>query len=93
MKEFRRIDIYKVRHMCITNNLYTCGTNEEYDAMFARCRKPGHVTTTRILFVARDILIHSDSEKLMSKYGCDWDEMLAEIACWIANDCCTTVFI
>lgn len=47
-----------VRRACIKNNLYTAGTNEEYDALaqIVTITKP---TTSSIYLVAKDICEHS----------------------------------
>lgn len=51
-----------VREACIRNNLYTRGTNEEYEKMFdivRRCPKPGDIG---IWSVAKDIAEHSTGQ-------------------------------
>ena len=48
-----------VREACIINDLYTRGTNEEYEKMFdiiRRCPEPGDIGIWR---VAKDIAEHS----------------------------------
>lgn len=52
-----------VRRACIKNNLYTAGTNEEYDALaqIVTITKP---TTSSIYLVAKDICEHSIGQTL-----------------------------
>lgn len=54
-----------VRSVCCKNDLYTRGTNEEYDAMFnmVYALYPKSIITAEDLYpIAADILAHSDTE-------------------------------
>lgn len=46
-----------IRESCIEHNLYTCGDNEEYEAMFQRAREENDLEKT-----AKDIVEHSEIE-------------------------------
>lgn len=89
MKEVRKINVDKVRSMCIRNDYYTEGTNRAYMAMFEMC-KTVNPTTDDFEKIATDIMEHSDT--------CDWSERtglpeLAMIECImfeLINDCTIT---
>lgn len=80
---------YDVRNLCITNNYYTCGNNDEYGRMllFVDNRKP---TKENIFRVAEDIYNHSGID--LDMYGCDKDEMIAGIMFEISRKCVTEHF-
>lgn len=82
--ETRKLEVGKVRVMCIRNNYYTFGTNEDYDKMFCKCEN------NNILEIASDILEHSDKERLMHQSGCSEREVLENICFQLINDCCYT---
>ena len=89
LKETRRIDTDNVRSLCIRQDYYTRGTNEEYCKMFDMC-KAGF----GILAIASDILEHSNKERLMRQSGCSEKEVLENICFELINDCTyTTVSI
>ena len=46
-----------IRESCIEHNLYTCGDNEEYEAMFQQAREENNLEKT-----AQDIVEHSEIE-------------------------------
>lgn len=83
--ETRRIDTKKVREMCIRENLYTCGTVEEYCQMFQKCD-----LGFRIIEIAQDILEHSNKERLINQSGNTKKEVLENICYSLINDCCYT---
>lgn len=88
LKETRKIDHLKVRSLCVKNNYYTCGTNEEYNKMFSHCK--GKMTIKKIEYIANDIFNHSDIETFKSTYGCSDEELIENIAFELINDCCYT---
>lgn len=51
-----------VRETCIRNNLYTRGTNEEYEEMFDIVRSVPEPSDFGIHRVAKDIAEHSDGQ-------------------------------
>lgn len=60
-KEIRRISAYSLRNLCIEENWYTCGDNEEYGHLLLDLA--GHkenITTDDIIEIASDIIEHSD---------------------------------
>jgi hypothetical protein len=63
--ERQYLSIPAVRGMCIENDLYTCGTNEEYSAMFDMVRPLDGkeiITAADLYPIAADILAHSDTD-------------------------------
>lgn len=62
--EKRTLSMYKLRKLCVTNEWYTCGNNEDYDKLLSSVRddnfEPVEMTTQKLAEIAEDILIHSD---------------------------------
>ena len=82
IKETRTIRHEKVRTMCIQNDLYTCGTNEEYAyLLFTLCDNSEETTTEKLLEIATDIKNHSNT-----------DMEITNIMFFLANECCYTFF-
>lgn len=59
IKEYRTWSVVDVRAMCIRENLFTCGTNDEYDDMFKLVRDL-EPTVDNIYAVAKSINDHSE---------------------------------
>lgn len=85
LQETRRIDTDKVRAMCIRNNYYTNGTNEDYNKMFQMCG-----LNFGVLAIASDIFEHSNKERLMQESGCGKKDILENICFELINDCSFT---
>lgn len=63
--ERQHLSISDVRSMCVENDFYTCGTNEEYEAMFSMVivLYPKNIITADDLApIAADILAHSKTD-------------------------------
>ena len=62
--EIRKIEYWApqlVYEFCVRNNMYTCGTNSDYTAMFTFIHQ--HEPTTENLYIVADnILKHSDDD-------------------------------
>ena len=84
--ETRKIMTSKVREMCIRNQYYTSGTNEEYDKMFQKCQ-----LDYSILEIAKDIFEHTDINLHMYQVGCSERELLESICFNLINDCTYTL--
>ena len=65
-KEMRYYLIDQIRRACIKNEWYTCGTNEEYEAMFDMATDPVDEGRKMIEPVAMDIWKHSDNDVELS---------------------------
>ena len=70
VKEIKRIDTDKLRHICINNNWYTRGTNDDYMNMFKMCEKD-NITTNQLYKIAKDIYEHTNVES--AENGCSND--------------------
>lgn len=61
--ETRILDASKLRSICIANDWYTGGTNEEYCNLFDRLYDesgcPVNMTTEKLVEIAEDIMEHS----------------------------------
>ena len=60
-----------VRQVCIQNQYYTRGTNEEYLDLFNIIRSFSTVDDTQLFIVAQDIYNHSDVDRIMNEGGVD----------------------
>lgn len=62
--ETRTMSPSKLRSICIKNQWFTRGTNEEYSRLFDRledcCGCPENLTTEKLVEIAEDIWEHSD---------------------------------
>lgn len=59
MKLKKELRFEDVRRICIDNNLYTNGTNEEYNELMEFVEEIGNITDYRLLLIGRNILNHS----------------------------------
>lgn len=62
--ETRTLTASKLRSLCIKNDWYTCGDNEDYENLFDRLTDcygcPVHMTTEKLVEIATDIWEHSE---------------------------------
>jgi hypothetical protein len=63
MKETRKLYRDDLRQLCIRNNWYTCGNNEEYGKLLDTVDQCENVTTDVIASLAKNILEHSTTEQ------------------------------
>lgn len=79
--ETRHLTTAKVRRLCIKNNWYTCGDNEEYAAMFAKLHDEEgnlvHMTADKLFEIAEDIYAHSEIT----------DYSIEAVVCELARNC------
>ena len=80
------VDDMKVRQMCINENYYTCGNNEEYSHMLFDMCSEAH-TVEEVKAIAEDIAAHSDVEEKMNSYGVTEEQMILIITENIINEC------
>lgn len=59
MKLIRELRFEDVRRICIDNNFYTNGTNEEYNKLKNYIDEVNDMTDDKLIKVARDIQKHS----------------------------------
>ncbi len=69
MTRFEHANTDDLRTVCIENNFYTCGNNEEYRNMFSLFESWNEAKTEKqkmqiLQDVAEDILDHSDDERI-----------------------------
>ena len=90
IKTTRKTNAGKVRSICIKNNWYTRGTNEQYENLLVNIVGWGDTVATDELLtkVAQDIMEHSDMR--YDKYNCTEEEMLVAVVFELANYACTT---
>lgn len=86
--ERRYITPYDLRKLCVKEEWYTKGDNEEYNLMLGMCYADGfeyaELTTDLIAEIAADIQKHSDVDQD--------EESLLNIMFCIANEASTTCF-
>lgn len=69
--ETRTLSAYDLRALCIKKNWYTCGTNEEYTALFHSLTHnylAVEMTTEKLAEIAADIYQHSDADDCTDGY-------------------------
>lgn len=60
-KEIRRISACDLRNLCISEDWYTCGDNDEYGHLLLDLAgRKENITTDDIVEIASDIIEHSD---------------------------------
>lgn len=62
IKENRIINRESLRKLCINFDLYTLGTNKEYEEMLEDAELEEHLTTNKIVEIAQNILKHSETD-------------------------------
>lgn len=84
--ERKRIYLDDLRSLCISKGWYTCGTNEEYDALFNKCRtfNESTVTAEDIATIAKDIISHSNIQNTK--------ENLLHVCFEVNRKCCSTTY-
>ena len=60
--ENRIIKRKNLKQLCIDFDLYTLGTSEEYEEMLKSAVFEGHLTTEKIVEIAKNILEHSETD-------------------------------
>lgn len=60
-----------VRQVCIQNEYYTHGDNEDYSALLKYIDTLGEVNDQALFNIAQDIYNHSDIERIMNEGGVD----------------------
>ncbi len=60
-KEIRKISASSLRQLCVENDWYTCGDNDEYrHLLFDLAGNKENLSTSDIIEIAADIMEHSD---------------------------------
>ena len=81
--ERRTLQASELRALCILKNWYTCGTNDEYCALFNRLRTnfiAAEMTTEKLAEIAADIHQHSDARDCNDGYLPDIPGIMFELA-------------
>ena len=91
IKEIKKINVDKLRSMCIKNNWYTRGTTSDYNNMFKMCQK-GNITTNQIYKIAKDIYEHTNVDKAVQGCSCEYgdNENILNMMIYVNN--CTYVY-
>ena len=61
-KETRHLSGSDLRSLCVKENLYTLGTNEEYFNLLETAEKTENITTDDLVELATDIKSHSETD-------------------------------
>ncbi len=78
-KEIRRITAIALRQLCIREDWYTAGDEEEYrHLLFDLAQNKENLSTEDIIEIAADILEHSDSYSVV---GVCIENVAFEVAC------------
>lgn len=91
-KEVRQLSACDLRALCISEDWYENGTNEEYANLMQMTNKD-NITTDDIVEIATDIYEHScDAMDKLKKLACyDFGDCLTHIM-FMVNEKCTTYF-
>ena len=83
IREKRRVDASKVRGICIRQDWYTNGTNEDYTNMLMMAENSDG-SADSIYEIAKDIFNNSD----MSRYASDYTDadLIENVMHYIVND-------
>ena len=89
-REVRRLGSMELRSLCIKEDWYTGGTNEEYAVLMDMANRE-NITTDDIVEMATDIYEHSESamDRLKRAAGYDIGDCLKHIMFAIAERCTT----
>lgn len=89
-KEIRILDMSDLRALCIAEDWYTGGTNEEY-ANLLNMTKKNNITTDDIVEMATDIIEHSSEaiKRYMDCAGLSHSECYTHVMFLIAERCNT----
>ena len=91
MKEIRVISNSKLRELCVENNLYTLGFNLDREKMFCVADCFSNPTLDDILYLATDIVKHSDDP--CEIFGLSEHDLIKTIASLILNNCCRSYVV
>ena len=86
VKESRVLYSDSVRRLCIDNDWYTRGNNEDYKKLLDYVASKRTFTLNDIKKVAINIYNHSDIDTLANEYGCDNELYLNHIFYEILNN-------
>ena len=87
IKEVKFLFADDVRKMCISNNWYTRGTDEEYSNLLNSIRNRKKITTNFLYEIACNVFIHSIMDEDYSI-----NENIENIMYALMNDCVRTCF-
>jgi hypothetical protein len=65
IKETRKLYRDDIRHLCVKQNWYTCGDNDDYSSILNYVDCLENVTAWEIGIIATDIKEHSETEYLV----------------------------
>lgn len=75
-REVRTVSASDISKLCIRNNWYTRGDNDQYEHLqHDLCEQKDNLTTEDIVEIAEDIIAHSEIE-----HCCSNDELIASVA-------------
>ena len=91
-REFRKIESYKVRELCIREMYFTCGDTYAYNNLLINmCHGDVEVTMDMLEKIAEEILAYSDVESICDRYGCSGEELFEHLLWELLHDCCRTL--
>ena len=88
-KEVRRLSGSDLRVLCIREDWYTGGTNEEYADLLNKTNNIENITTDDIVEIAADIVEHSEEavKKLEVQGGLSFGEVFTHVMYLVAESC------
>lgn len=87
-KEIRRLDSTDLRALCIREDWYTGGTNEEYYNLMQMTERE-NITTDDIVEIATDIIEHSERAKQAFERASGGEDFYLHVMYLVAEACYT----
>lgn len=87
-KEVRQLSASDLRALCIEENWYTGGTNEEYYNLMTKTEKE-NITTDDIVEIAGDIVEHSETARKQFEQSTGGEDFYLHVMYLIGRKCYT----
>lgn len=90
-KAVRKLSRDDLRRLCIRENYFTRGDNEEYEELLSMLNDRPKMTKGLYKKIAEIIFEYSDVEWKKAVYGCSDDDLMADILFKLYNDATVTI--
>lgn len=92
-KAVRKMSRDDLRRLCIRENYFTRGDNEEYEELLSMLNDNPKMTKDLYKEIAEIIFEHSNVETMKIQYGCGDDDLMADILFKLYNDASITLIV
>lgn len=87
----RTIDSSQLHFLCVRNEWYSKGTNEDYGELFSKVFNLENVSDMDIYNIAKDILDHNNKDDYIKESGLNEKQLIQSIM-YEVNTICNTFF-